>query len=430
MQRTPDNIAYETALTRAFLLVLTLSSIAAAIYIVVVQQNQFITVPSPSVSVYQQLYADHSDTLQCPCSHISVPYNSFINMSVVLHQVCSSDLTSTAWLDFVTSFDPTLVPRWTDKPFSRDFRTVGASYFQQLATVCSIIQITIDDAQRIFSRTQFVNDRILPPTAFQQQTAAIVVSFTKKIYTDFNRVLAWIDAVIDSSLLAGGNVAANLFIDEMGQVKIEEAELLIESDENYPGCLCSVYALTCGLQAMIYTNDTQSSESDQYFDQLPITCIPQWGFLQSPTRWWYNQTYLDKIYRTYSSAIGHESSVMIKQLDPSVPTRLRYPSLEYMLYDHMMIERWTNDNASFERFYAACAPVSCSYTIVGRRSTLVILLLLISVCGGLNQGLRLLVPLVAKIVAWIVDRWRNRNTAQRGQYLSPFHHQHDEHDRS
>jgi hypothetical protein len=164
--RTSNNLIYETVLTRVFILLLALSATATALHIVVVQQDQLVTVLSPSNNVYQQLYIDHSQTRQCPCSQISVPYGSFINLSVVLHQVCSSYWISPVWLDYVTSFDPTLLPPWAERPFARDFRTIGASYFQLLATFCSLAQITIDDAQHVFAQTRFVNDRILPPSLF------------------------------------------------------------------------------------------------------------------------------------------------------------------------------------------------------------------------------------------------------------------------
>ena len=422
---TSDNITYETILKRVFILFFTFSAITAAFYITVMQQNQLITVPSPSISVYQQLDTVHSQTLQCPCSHISVPYGSFINLSVVLHQVCSSGWISPAWLDYVTSFDPTLVPSWTEQLFSRDFRTIGASYFQLLATFCSLVQITVDDAQRIFANTQFVNDRILPPPVFFQQTEDIVDSFIKTTSADFNSIVDWIVVLVTDNYLTGPHINVGITIDGMGQVKMDESEFLVAVEINHDGidlsgtCKCSQIGSLCSMLSIIYTNGTTLSEFEQVFYELCIGCTPLRGFLFSETQWWYNSTYLTNIHQTYAIVTGLQTAPMITHLKALVPTRFHDISMGELIRE-MFIEEWINKNASFEHFYAACAPVSCSYTIVQRRSTLVIMLLLISVCSGLNQGLRLLVPLLGKTVVWTHDRWKNPKAAHSGEYLPHF----------
>ena len=419
--RTSENTVYETRLTRVFIFFLALSSMAVTIYIVVVQQNQLITVPSPSANVYEQLYTDHSDTLQCPCSRISVPYGSFINLSVVLHQVCSSGWISPIWLDYVTSLDPTLVPSWTEQLFSRDFRTIGASYFQLLATFCSLVQITIEDAQRVFAQTQFVNNRILSPSLFLQRTEDIVESFITTTSAEFNRTFDWITALFtDNYFLTGANMNVDITIEATGQVKMEEAVLQMASSIThdslsiYGYCMCSQPYESCFIQSMIYANGTRFLEFEQVFWELPIGCMPLLGFLASKTGWWYNTTYLINIYQTYAIATGLQTAPMITHLDPSVPTRFEDINMGELLSE-ILIERWINKNASFEHFYAACAPLSCSYTIVQRRSIVVILLLVISVCSGLNRDLRLLIPLLGKIVVWTHERWKHRNTAHPGK---------------
>ena len=111
--RTPTNIFREQLLTRLFVLLMTISSIAAGFYTFLVVQNQVVTIAHPSLVTYQQLYNDYSDTLQCPCSQLSVPYGTFLNVTFVLHQVCSSDFVSSTWLDYLESFDPIFLPSWT-----------------------------------------------------------------------------------------------------------------------------------------------------------------------------------------------------------------------------------------------------------------------------------------------------------------------------
>ncbi|CAF4331177.1 unnamed protein product, partial [Adineta steineri] len=156
--RTPTNIYRERLLTRFFIVLITISSIGVGFYVFLIKQNQLVTIDHPSVTTYQQLYNDHSTTLQCPCSRISIPYEAFLDVTFTLHQVCLSDLISPTWLHYLTLFDTSLVPEWpNDFMPTRDFRIMGASYFQLLATFCSIADISIADAQRVFNNTKFIN---------------------------------------------------------------------------------------------------------------------------------------------------------------------------------------------------------------------------------------------------------------------------------
>ena len=41
----------------------------------------------PSLSFYYDLMQDHRDKLQCPCSLISSPYNPYVQIQPVFHQV-------------------------------------------------------------------------------------------------------------------------------------------------------------------------------------------------------------------------------------------------------------------------------------------------------------------------------------------------------
>ncbi|CAF4381318.1 unnamed protein product [Rotaria sp. Silwood2] len=40
-----------------------------------------VTIHSPSKKQYEDLYQQYSDTLQCPCTSISIPYGKFIQIT-------------------------------------------------------------------------------------------------------------------------------------------------------------------------------------------------------------------------------------------------------------------------------------------------------------------------------------------------------------
>jgi len=416
---TSTNIFREQLLTRLFILLLIISSIAAGFYTFLVVENQVVTILHPSLATYQELYNDHSDTLQCPCSQLSVPYGTFLNVTFVLHQVCSSDFVSSTWLNYLESFDPIVINPELVNSLARDFRTAGGSYFQLLATFCSLTKNNIEDAQPLFTNTQFFNDHVLAPSLFIQQIDSIIELYVTNTQSDFQQTLDWIIVTFTGGyFLTGANTNSDITI-------VNNDTLVINTILYYTGirinhkniatddlCACPIQFNSCFAMDLLYTVGTEQLQYEQIFSELPIGCIPLLGFLSSTFAWWYNETYLENIEETYSKVIDSQSAPNIKSLDISIPTRFNNQTLEYLLRE-MFMETSINNDTHFELFYSQCAPIYCSYTILQRRDLIVVLFLLISICGGLNKILQILVQAVGKLIFFMIDWWKNRNIQHR-----------------
>ena len=135
--------------------------------------------------------------------------------------------------------------------------------------------------------------------------------------------------------------------------------------------------------------------------------------------WWYDKDYIEDIRETYTYVIHSQSAPAIHSLNRSVSTRFYNQTVSHLL-DAMFVESAMNESVAFDTFYSECAPLSCSYKMVRRREILVALLLFISVCGGLNRGLRLLIPLLSKCTLVGFGKWRNRNNARRQYSWSQY----------
>ncbi|CAF1463847.1 unnamed protein product [Rotaria sordida] len=413
--RTPTNIFRELLLTRVFILMITILFITTGFYIYFVEQNQIVTIKHPSLVTYEQLYNDHSATLQCPCSQISISYEKFLNVTYILHQVCTSAFVSPKWLTYLASFDPTLVPSWTDTRFSRNFRTIGASYFQFLANFCSLSQININDALNVFINTKFINDHVLPPSLFVQQTQAMIESFIDSTKNNFARTLDWIHIIFTTSyFLIGRNINFLITVTDDHQVTVDNiifysvSEITHESISINGPCSCEIDGPFCTMLDLLYTNGSNILDFQQAFDELRISCVLLFGFTTGNISWWYNITYLENIQATYSMVIHSQPSPNIKPLNASAPTQFGNVQLLDLLYE-MLVETWIHNETYYDKFYRECAPISCSYRIVQRRDIIVVLLLLISVCGGINRGLQIFVPFVGKFIFFCINRWKNRN---------------------
>ena len=413
--RTPTIISRELFRTRLFLLLLITSSIAAAFYTSLVVQSQLVTVAHPSFATYQQLYKNYADTLKCPCSQQSISYGSFLNVTFILHQVCSSDLISSTWLNYLESFDPILLPSWAVTVGTRDFRSAGNAYFQLLATFCSLAKINIADAQNSFTNTRFVADHVLSPSLFIQQANAVTESYISNTQNDFQQTFAWIMiAVTGSYFLTGANTNSDVTIHGDDSIVINELFYGLVADINHEFislrgyCTCPVQFSNCYVPSFLYTVGTAPLQYEQILWDLPIGCIPLIGFLLSTSAWWYTESYVENIRDTYSRVILSQSSPNIHAIDASLPTQYRNQTLQHLI-SSMFIEPPILHNVHFSSFYNQCAPSSCSYTVVQRRDLLVVLVLLISICGGLNKLLRILVRLFSKVIFFLVDWWKHRD---------------------
>ena len=414
-------ISREILLTRLFLLPLIICSIAAGFYTYLLLQPQLVTIQHPSLAVYQQLYNDHADTLQCPCSKQSIPYGSFLNVTFTLHQVCSSDLISPTWLNYLELFDPIFLPSWQVIDGIRDFRTIGNAYFQVLNTFCSLAKGNIDDAQSSFSGIQLVSDRFLAPSLFTQRTSAIITSHKNSTQNDFQRILNWMLFTFTSSyFLTGANTNSDIFVDDNDIVLVQNLDVLIVDHIDHTSigasgvCVCPVEFHSCIIRNLLYTNGTGQLDYERLFSELPIGCMPLSGFLISTFTWWYSQDHLNDIERTYSLVILTQSSPSINALDASLPTQYQDQTLEYLL-NQMFIEPPIRHEALFSQYFDQCAPSSCSYTVVKRRDLLVVLLLLISICGGLNRILHILVWAFGKFIYFLID-WRQNGEGNHCEY--------------
>ncbi|CAF4843633.1 unnamed protein product [Rotaria sp. Silwood1] len=275
--RTRTNLTREYFLTRLFTCIFIIGSIGIGFYIFISEQNQVVTIMHLSLETYENLFNEYSTSIQCPCSQASVPYGAFINVTFVLHQVCSSDLVSPSWLHYLASFNPTLIPAWTETEFSRDFRLEGVSYFQLLATFCSLAKINIEDGQRIFTNTQFVNDQLLSRSIFVQQTEALAKSFINKTRNNFARILNWID--IAGSLnrfLTGTNFNFKITVSNDTKVNIEDVSLVANAEITHTSifmttpCSCINDAAFCFVKSLIYVNGSNFIDFLQVFDELDI----------------------------------------------------------------------------------------------------------------------------------------------------------------
>lgn len=232
---------------------------------------------------------------------------------------------------------------------------------------------------------------------------------------DFVRMLKWLSVPeLSSQFLSGNNINFRVSISDENRVEITDITYLYDAEISSSGiegsriCSCRGQEQFCYVIPFIYTNGTQYFEFIQTFDELKITCILLRGFLYSQINWWYNMSYIENILSSYMMVIDSHPVPNINALDLSIPTRF-FKGQTYDLINELFIENLTQNDTTFDLFYEQCSPMACSYRIRKRRETIAAVVLLVTVCGGINRGLRILLPWLWIILFFSVDKlktWR------------------------
>jgi hypothetical protein len=119
--------------------------------------------------------------------------------------------------------------------------------------------------------------------------------------------------------------------------------------------------------------------------------------------------YIDESYLSYEENLDFDLQLLIYN-----QTSSRFPpntSFSLIIQD-MMIEQW-NLSILFDHYYQRCAPSYCTYTeIMHTKNLIKIIITLISMISGLIFVLRLITPLIIKIILRLLKGKENKR--QRG----------------
>ena len=378
--------------TRLYFLSLATLLTCLAIYNLVSIQVQTILVEHPSESEYAELYSNHSKSLDCQCSQLSVPFQSFIQMTPVMHQVCSSQFVSPEWYrQFLNvHIAPSEIPE--------HFPYIAASYFQLLASFCSLAQYSINDSLRPLGARLYMNDKVLPYWQFHQQAQAFIDTFTNTTKNEFIRIFALVrNATTGNQYVTGPSLNGRLTYRPDRTVS-RQTRTWYELDVSNPSqgvaiCKCTRGGPRCGFYVR---HPTASSSAATYLTGQYIGCLVMDGLLISSLECWYDGSCVEKLFRWLVEE-GVPDRFNIRPLDASLASRFSPSASMNELINELLLENWLI-NVSYGDFYRQCAPKSCTYTIRGRYDLIDATLLIIAIYGGLSKALQIAVSNVVRLV--------------------------------
>ena len=391
-------------ITRVFIITLLVSLTVLSFYQWIAIQVETVTVPSPTQTQYDQLHTDHRATLRCLCSQPFVPYSAFIQISSHLHQVCSSELISSTWYTHLAFINNT-----TPLSFSIVWSTFGSSYFQLLASFCSLVQTTINDTYRVFSLNVYTNDLVIPRTVLLAQAQEFSDLYIKSTEAETNRSFSFIrDTTQLNQFITEKGDNFNMFVYSNGEIEMSEGFMGVPNpsnpSESNGGCLCISDGSACGFYPFFTTTG-----SDQiYLTSLVIKCFSSESVLSSTLECWYDPDCMALLRDSYTW-IGIPNVMNISLLDSTIHSRFSINTTIEVMMQGLFLENWTV-SFSYDQYYNTCGPISCTYTIEKRFDLFLVVVTAVAVYGGLSKGLRLLIPPLVSLLLLLLRYVRARRS--------------------
>ena len=183
-QRTEDRIKQQKLTTRIYLILLAIAATTLLLFNSLNMETVTVTTSNPSLNTYIKLQELHSQTLRCPCSTITIPYNQFLLFSPILHQICSSDWIKNKWL--------TILTQSATASAENDWRNGAYQQFNLLSELCQLANQTIANAIDEFLLQSFVVSSMPSNINFHAQIDKILSEF-------YQSTTVYVQQLIDAS---------------------------------------------------------------------------------------------------------------------------------------------------------------------------------------------------------------------------------------
>lgn len=377
--------------TRVYLILLACILLSFTIAISLYPYTTDIIIRNPTLTQFESL----SDLAECPCSHISLSYGQFISTDSIFHDICSSKFVSDHWMNtlFFNENSTYFLPN--------DIRSSGYAQFQALASFCHLSKNIINQSQSIFDSTLFLTPYALTQTILQEKAKVFFDQFQSTTSNTFRTQIQLMSEVITNNAVLSGletNISPTLLAFESGYRP--QLNVIGFENDNETWCFCIV-ELACQAPMGFYNDfigiDTLGYIWKNYSPTFIIPglssgCLPVDALLQSSLNCFFNQTCIDKIL----TLLNRPNESFTAMSLPS-SSRFQVNSSVRSIVNQLMTEKW-EVKVSYENYYNACLPISCTYSIKQRRNSLYVLGKIIGLLSGLTTVLSILVPLIVGFI--------------------------------
>ena len=365
--------------TRLFIILLIVILAILLFYTSLAIITKTITVKTPTIHQYLQLYARYPHTLTCACTKISIKYENIVNVKYSFHQICTSDFVSDDWTNYL-DFSHKNIIVW-----AIDFRWTSPYQFRALRVLCQLINRSISNDLDRFYSNEYLSAFVTPSKLFRSQVQASVDQF--KSSTKNNILLSF--SMIRDTTQANALYTAQLTNFNL-QLLNDAKESIVSYGILYHGCRCD-FSAKCIVTSAMYDFNTDTNQF--IVPGFYVGCYVIESLLQSTLECFYDQTCIN-ILQSYCTS---STQINVTALNPSLSSQYFVNSTIQDLLNNLMVEQWILSE-KYNSYYNACQPSECIYTYTTRSDIIYIVTTLAGFLGGLITVLKLVVPLLVKFI--------------------------------
>ncbi|UJR07206.1 hypothetical protein I4U23_011494 [Adineta vaga] len=416
--RTDRSIKQQRIITRVYFILLIGSTSVLCLFTSLDSQIVTKTVPNPSLTTYNSLETRYSTTLQCPCANKTILYRTLISFSPIFHQICSSGFVQDDWITI-------MINSMTNMNLF-DWRSKAYQQFQILSDFCQLANKTVQTGMDQFLSQFFIASFAINEMNFNKQFNANLNQFYQSTAYNFDLMKDIIQLVQQVNQFYEGIVKMmrnnpdpvlpiSILDTQINNYSIAQVNFIFYDIEDINTglitCICAVNPY-CQRQAFISDSDSiydwNFMSGNEYNHNLTgwiEGCLARNSILFSTLQCLYSESncfpfLLSYIIKTNTDKLSLQSSS--SRLQPLVynSTINRFPpnTTIAMIVKELMIEKW-NPVLSYKQFYKSCSPIYCSYSeTVRKQNTLGVMIILISMIGGIIVSLRILTPRLIKFI--------------------------------
>ena len=392
--------------TRVYLILLVVIIFILTLNTSLTNQSIEIVIEYPTRVQFESLPSD----AQCGCSKVSLSYDQFLSQRPSFHPICSSDFVSDAWISSVYFGNQSTSFR------SNDFRRMGFTYFQTLASFCSLSIAIVNQNLSLLMSDSFISRKVLTSKALTIQTLAYAEQFQlnapKSLETNIDLLNALIAGILP---LNGLHTSILPIIDLASPTRLYLSTVHNRFlTRNGTWCICLTSIGCEGEISGIYSNNISMNEPLIVIPGLRSGCMPVEGCLHSTLECFFNQTCINML-TSYLNISMAFSAISRSESSSNDTNHFPVASTVASIVSQLMVEDW-GFRVSYEKYYELCAPKLCTYLMMTRNNALFVLGKIIGLLGGLCTVLGFCVPF---IVRFIRQRIRRRSNLPRLEVVPP-----------
>ena len=381
--------------TRFFIVIFLLIIAILLSFLSSVTIDKILIVKQPTLQQYQQLYDQHSQTITCPCTRISVEHSIFLHINYTLHQACSSEFVTTAWFNYLERASREYSGSW-----SKNFRITSIFTFRALGSLCAAANDTLSNSLIRFFGEKYVTVTLTPSSLLESQLQSFVDQFRMSTINDFSLSLRVVRGSIQINALFS-SLATNFYI----WYDYDRSTPRL-TGKIYGNCSC-VFDSFCREPSGIYNG--MNINPIYTVPGMYIGCFLVESLLQSTLECFYSDSCFNQLTGYISTTTLSNATI----LNATASSRYLPTTNVSDIVNQLMLETW-NWTMMYDKYYAECEPYECRYTIKTRNDIIYIVTTLIGLIGGLVAALKIVVP-------QLVSFTRRKRTFQRTGKIKFFH---------